>query len=37
MDTLRRQNEYKMFLADSVEQDRIILEQEKKVLMNELD
>jgi len=36
MNTLRTQNEYKVFLADSVEKDKRFLEQEKHNLISEL-
>lgn len=37
MDTLKRQNEYKVYLADSVEKDKQEIEQEKLALENELE
>ncbi len=36
MNTIRRQNEYKVFLADEVEKDKRALEQEKKAISSEL-
>ena len=37
MDTLRRQNEYKVYVADSVEKDKRILEQEKQEISTQLE
>ena len=37
MDILRRQNEYKVFLADSAEKDNKELEKEKHGLQEDLD
>lgn len=37
MDTLKLQNEYKVFLADSCEKDKVVLEKEKKELLEQLE
>ena len=37
MDTLRKQNDYKVFLADQVEKDKKHLEKDKQKVTNELE